>query len=192
MRRSPSGTWQRLAAEAQVVRRHTDPRTATHRVTATTDFDLRALQLALDEQRIARGLSWAALAMQLGVSESTLKGLGGRPTAEGDGVLRAVAWLGRSPESFVPGRNFGPAERLLPTDAAGALRFDTRALYAALETARAARQLTWRGVAVLSGAGSAAALTRLRAGGRVMFPVVMPVLAWLEAPSARFVRVVSR
>jgi len=78
------------------------------------------------------------------------------------------------------------------TESAGALRFDTRALYAALETARAARQLTWRGVAVLSGAGSAAALTRLRAGGRVMFPVVMRVLAWLEAPSARFVRVVSR
>ena len=161
-------------------------------MTTTTDFDLPALQLALDAQRIARGLSWAALAKQLGVSQSTLKGLGGRPTAEGDGVLRAVAWLGRSPESFVPGRTVAAAEGALPTDAAGALRFDTLGLYAALEAARAARQLTWQEVAVLSGAGSAAALTRLRAGGRVMFPVVMRVLGWLGAPAARFVRVVSR
>jgi hypothetical protein len=162
------------------------------RVTKTTDFDLPALQLALDTQRIARGLSWTALAARLGVSQSTLKGLGGRPTAEGDGVLRAVAWLGRSPESFVPGRNVGAAEGLLPADAEGTLRFDTRALYAALDTARAARRMTWREVAVVSGAGSAATLTRLRTGGRVMFPVVMRVLAWLGAPTARLVRVVNR
>ena len=161
-------------------------------MTQNTDFDLHALQLALDAQRIARGLSWAALGVKLGISQSTLKGLGGRPTAEGDGVLRAVAWLGRSPESFVPGRKVGAEDGQLPTEAAGALRFDTRALYAALEAARVARRMTWREVAEASGAGSAATLTRLRAGGRVMFPVVMRVLAWLGAPSVRFVRVITR
>jgi transcriptional regulator with XRE-family HTH domain len=157
----------------------------------TVDFDLRAFRLALDTRRAALGLSWAAVAAELGVSVATLRGLGGGPVAEGDGVLRVVAWLGRSPESFVPGRE-ATTEGQLPTELVGTLRFDTLALSAALEATRAARGLTWREVAVESGVGSAAALTRLRAGGRVMFPGVMRVLAWVGAPAARFVRAVER
>jgi len=53
---------------------------------------------------------------------------------------------------------------------------------------RAARGLTWRAVAAQSGVGASAALTRLRAGGRITFPEVMHALAWLGAPAARFVR----
>jgi transcriptional regulator with XRE-family HTH domain len=146
------------------------------------DFDLRALHAALDDRRAVLGLSWAALAAEVGVSTATLRSLGARPAAEGDGVLRALAWLGRSPESFVPGAGDGPP---LPT---GALRFDGRGLYAALAAERAARGLTWAAVATGSGVASPAALTRLRAGGRVTFPEVMRALAWLGAPAARFVR----
>jgi len=149
------------------------------------DFDLRAVHAALDARRAALGASWAAVGAELGVSAGTLRTLGTRRAAEGDGVLRALAWLGRSPESFVAG---DVAENRLPVTAVGALRFDTRALYAALEAARAARGLTWPEVAAGSGVARAASLTRLRAGGRVMFPEVMGVLAWLGAPAARFVR----
>ena len=153
------------------------------------DFDLRALYTALDARRVANGISWTALATELGVGAATLRGLGVRRVAEGDGVLRALAWLGRSAESFVPDRAGEDAPAWSPAGAARALRFDARALYAALEADRAARGLTWRAVAAASGAGSAAALRRLRAGGRVTFPEVMRVLAWLGAPAEQFVRV---
>lgn len=152
------------------------------------DFDLPALYAALDARRVARGSSWAALAAELGVSAATLRGFGTRRAVEGDGVLRALAWLRRSPESFVPGWAGAPAEARLPASAVDAVRFDARALYAALDGERAARGLTWTAVAAESGVASAAALTRLRAGGRVTFPEVMRVLAWLGAPAARFVR----
>ena len=157
------------------------------------DFDLRALHAALDAQRTARGLSWAAVGQDLGVSAATLRGFGERRTAEGDGVLRALAWLERTPESFVPGRPGAAAGEPLPgAPSARVLRFDAQALYAALEEERAARGLTWREIATASGMGSAAALTRLRTGGRVTFPEVMRVLAWLGAPAARFVRAAGR
>jgi transcriptional regulator with XRE-family HTH domain len=152
------------------------------------DFDLVALYAALDDRRMALGLSWADVGAALGVSAGTLRGLGTRARAEGDGVLRAVAWLGRSPESFIPGRKSGADEVPLPERAARVLRFDARALYAALEAERAARGLTWQAVAAASGVRSAGGLTRLRTGGRVMFPEVMRVLAWLGAPAARFIR----
>jgi hypothetical protein len=150
------------------------------------DFELPALHAALDRRRMELGLGWSDVAAALGVSAGTLRGLGTRPRAEGDGVLRAVAWLGRSPESFVPGHSPESDGALHPASAR-VLRFDARALYAALDAERAARGLTWRDVATASGVGSAARLTRLRAGGRVMFPEVMRILAWLDAPAARFV-----
>ena len=63
-------------------------------------FDSQALYAALDEQRTRRGLSWAEVARETGVSSSTLTGTkrGGR--LEVDGVLAMTAWLGRSIESF--------------------------------------------------------------------------------------------
>ena len=154
------------------------------------DFDLVALHSALDARRTELGLGWADVGTTLGISPGTLRGLGTRDRAEGDGVLRVVGWLGRTPESFVPGRAPGSSEAPLP-GMANTLRFDARALYAALDAERATRGLTWREIAVASGAGSAASLTRLRHGGRVMFPEIMRVLAWLGAPAARFVRQTS-
>src|SRR5262249_13651861 len=119
--------------------------------TMPQDFDLHALQAALDARRAALGLSWAALAAEPGVSAATLAGLGTRPVAEGDGVIRVVAWLGLRPEEFVPGRQLAPDEGRLPgPPAAARLRFDARALYAALDAERAARGLTWREVAAAS------------------------------------------
>lgn len=153
------------------------------------DFDLHALQAAIDAQRTAGGLTWAAVGKELGVSAGTLRGLGTQPTAEGDGVLRALAWLGRSAESFMAGRAGAAAEAWIPPGPARTLRFDARALYAALEAERVRRKQTWSDVAVSSGLGSAAGFARMRDGGRVMFPAVMHVLAWLGLPAARFVRI---
>ena len=90
------------------------------------------------------------------------------------------------------GLNWADVGAPLLESAARVLRFDARALYAALEAERAARGLAWRAVAAASGVESVGGLTRLRAGGRVMFPEVMRVLAWLGAPAARFVRLEGR
>jgi len=63
-------------------------------------FDVRALYKALDEQRRSRGMSWKQVAMEVGVSASTLTRMkqGGR--LEVDGMLAMVGWLGRTAESF--------------------------------------------------------------------------------------------
>ncbi len=63
-------------------------------------FDPEALYAALDEQRLARRMSWRQVAAEIGVSPSTLTRTkqGGR--MEVDGMLAMVRWLGRSAESF--------------------------------------------------------------------------------------------
>ena len=64
-------------------------------------FDPAALFAALDQQRIARGLSWDQLAREIGVSAATMKRTqqGGR--MEVDGMLAMVGWLGVPVETFV-------------------------------------------------------------------------------------------
>ncbi len=64
-------------------------------------FDTRALYEALDEQRLARGLSWEQVATELGVSSTTLRNTARGGRLEVDGMLRMVGWLGRTVESFV-------------------------------------------------------------------------------------------
>ena len=64
-------------------------------------FDLRQLLLAVDVQRERRGLSWSALARQVGVAASTIRRFGHACDAEADGVLALVCWLGVAPEDYV-------------------------------------------------------------------------------------------
>ena len=163
-------------------------------VMPTAEFDLNALCEAVDAQRQSRGLSWAQLERELGVSATTLRGMRERGTAEGDGVLQVLRWLGRSPESFLRGGMVSAAEdEALPAaPVSGMLRFDARAIYEALEERRIEQGMTWRQVASVIGVASAASLTRLRKGGRVSFPEVMRVFAWLGRRAARFVRITDR
>jgi transcriptional regulator with XRE-family HTH domain len=66
-------------------------------------FNAQALYAALDAQRMARGMTWSAVAKEIGVSASTMTRtrLGGR--MEVDGMLAMVRWLGRTVESFTWG-----------------------------------------------------------------------------------------
>ena len=63
-------------------------------------FDSLALYEEIDRQRKARGLSWADVARETGVSQSTITGTrrGGR--LEIDGCLAMTDWLGRTVDSF--------------------------------------------------------------------------------------------
>ncbi len=164
------------------------------------EFDVEALYLALDAQRCSRGLSWQQVARELRacfadvparpISPSTLSGMRSRRVVEGDGVLQMLRWLDRTPESFVPS-NEQVTERSASLPEVGKdriIRFDTRAMYVALETQRAERGMTWKQVAAEIGGLQPASLTRLKKGGRVAFPTVMRIVTWLERPAASFVR----
>ena len=85
-------------------------------------FDLAALARAIDVARIERGLTWAALARDVGVSASTIRRFEGAADAEADGVLALLGWLGSAPEAFVSDSRV--AGQLLPPAGAGMIRVD--------------------------------------------------------------------
>lgn len=64
-------------------------------------FDAQALYRALDQQRVAKGLSWAEVARQVGVSAATLTRTRDGGRLEVDGMLAMVGWLGVPVEDFV-------------------------------------------------------------------------------------------
>ena len=136
----------------------------------SADFSLVALYAALDGQRQARGLSWAAAAREIGrdstaISPSTVKALRTGIVAEGDGVLQMLLWLQRSPESFVPRRTADERTARLPiVPPDRILRFDTRMLYGAVNGHRKERQLSWTEAAIEIGV-SVHVVTSLSNGG---------------------------
>jgi len=163
------------------------------------DFDLQALYRALDERRLQREMTWAALAKEVNrhrttgspIAQSTITGLEHRASAEGDGVLQVLLWLGRTPESFVPGVDDTHAERFrLPALTRGQiLRWDTRALFAALNIRRQHQDLSWAHVASELRGFTPGMLTNLAQGGRIGFPRVMRLVAWLEEATVTFTRI---
>jgi hypothetical protein len=167
-------------------------------VAGSSTFDLRALYDALDEQRRARELTWAEVAAEVScqrtfrrpIAASTMTGLRTKDRAEGDGVLQMLIWLGRSPESFVPAVSGADAARYqLPKLSTGQiLRWDTVALFEALEARRAQRGLTWALVATELPGFTASMLTNLAKGPRIGFPRVMRLVRWLGEPAVTFTR----
>ena len=166
---------------------------------AHPDFDLQALYAALDEQRRSRELSWAAATREINrfktaghpIATSTITGLKKKAAGEGDGILHMLLWLGRTPESFVPGFLEADAERfhLRVLGIEQVLRWDTRALHSALNAQRQVRGMSWKEVAQEVGGYNADGLTRLAKGeGRVGFPRVMRIVQWLGQPAATFTR----
>lgn len=109
-----------------------------------TDFDLKALFAAIDAQRDARGLTWAAAAREIA---------GALPSALVRPVASSTIWLDHAPESFIRNlpRNF-PKSDLPERPASRVLRFDTRKLHAAIDAERQSTGLTWQQAGEESGA----------------------------------------
>src|SRR5262249_40374128 len=150
-------------------------------------------------RRRERGLSWTAATREINgrfqdipashpIATSTIKGLRDKAVAEGDGVLQMLIWLGRTPESVDVGSDYDHANAVLRKRADKRLRFDTKALHAALQVQRTARQMNWDTVARECGI-SKNTLLGLAKGERTGFPKVMRIVAWLEKPVAAFTRV---
>lgn len=76
-------------------------------------FDMRAFHAALDAARQAKGLSWAELAAEtnrplegttsIPIHPATLRGMLNKRSVTSAVVLQTLAWLGRTPESFLTG-----------------------------------------------------------------------------------------
>jgi transcriptional regulator with XRE-family HTH domain len=63
-------------------------------------FDAAALYLALEAARQARGVSFAQISQETGVSVATIRRARSGGRMEVDGVLALTRWLGRPIEDF--------------------------------------------------------------------------------------------
>lgn len=163
-------------------------------------FDINALQEALDAERSARGLSWAALTAEINepfkgtpsipISVTTIRNMHAKRSVTSAVVLQVLRWLGRTPESFLTGLDAGSQTgELLPAGGPGRiLRFDTVSMHAALGAERVRRAMTWKQVAMELPGFTESMLTNLATGPLIGFPRVMMIPHWLDLPAARFVR----
>ena len=163
------------------------------------DFDLFALYEAVEKRRRERKMSWTSVARDVNrfrtirrpITVSTITGLRTKSVVEGDGILQVLLWLGRTPESFVSNITDADSERFqLPNLTTGQiLRWDTHALFLALNAQRLQRQLTWSEVARELKGFTPGMLTNLAKGGRIGFPRVMRLAQWLGRPAVVFTRI---
>lgn len=115
-----------------------------------TQFDVEALQSALDGERIARDLNWKDVSAKSGVSASTLTRLSQGKRPDVDSLTALTHWLGLSADRFMrlPQKGFGGASPLarissilrddpnLNKDAATALDQLIKSTYARLRSQR--------------------------------------------------------
>jgi hypothetical protein len=162
---------------------------------AVAYFDSQGYYEALDAERARRGLTWAGVARELNapfahrpdippISVSTITGVRGRTSLNGNIVVHTLMWLGRSPEEFIADHPVEPAA--LPRLKMGCLpRWDTEKLYAAIDEQLAALGLSWARAALEVGDFTPTTLKAVRKA--VSFPRAMRLLAWLRRPAADFV-----
>ena len=151
------------------------------------DFDIERLYTALDHKRESLGLSWSGVAKEIKdryakVASSTIKGIREKQSVEGDGGLQMLLWLGRSPESFMPGLKASRRHQL-SQPRKSILRFDTQHTYRLLEAKRLEQGLTWNEVAEQVGGCSPNVLRHFKKGGRTSFPGIMRIARWLAVPA---------
>jgi transcriptional regulator with XRE-family HTH domain len=167
-------------------------------------FSMHAFYAELDQQRRARGLSWTQLAAEINrpfettpsipISPGTLRDMLKKRSVTSAVVLQALRRLGRTPESFLSDltRSANPNEQLPEVGLDRILRFDTHAIYEALQLERLRRDITWQQLANELPGFTASMLTNLENGPLIGFPRVMTLTQWLDLPAATFVRSRSR
>lgn len=158
-------------------------------------FQPKVLHAALDAQRTARRMSWEGLAYALAIPASSLQDILTREILETDEVLQMTRWLGLNIESFVgegKDRVAGPD----PGDVRSTgrkLRFDTAALYQAVDATRRAENLTWVLVSKDIGAKLATPfmLSGLAKAQRIDLYTMLAIVHWLDGHTSRFTKLVK-
>jgi hypothetical protein len=165
------------------------------------DFDISALFDALDAQRTSRGLSWAQVAHEFWeqsvvlnqrrggghpMSPSTITGMAKRGNTTCQHALIMLRWLGRSPESFIPGGGVRSAP-LPPAGPDRRMRWNLHSLYEALDASRQGRKMTWHQVAraLRCTPNQLTGLRRARYG--INMRLATRNTQWLGRPAADFV-----
>jgi hypothetical protein len=168
------------------------------------EFDMRALHATVDAERRRRGLTWAALIEEVNrafegtpstpISLSTVRGMQDKTSVTSAVALQVLRWSGRSPESFlIGGDHTSHPDDLLPEPGPGRiLRFDTRAMHAALDAERVKRGMTWNQVAGELPGFTESMLRNLATGPLIGFPRVMMITQWLGRPAVSFARAQRR
>jgi hypothetical protein len=168
---------------------------------APGDFDAAALYAAMDAQRQERGLTWRQVADEIWeqsaelnalrpddhpISPQTLTNVGRNEDTSCQHALFFLRWLGRSPESFVPGAD--DTDRPLPTLGPDRRpRWHLKRTYAALDEERRVRGLTWAVLATELHC-TPSQLTGLRTARYAMsMRLAMRIVRWLGRPAADFV-----
>jgi hypothetical protein len=164
------------------------------------DFDTGALFDALDAQRVSRSLTWPQVARELWqqsavlnlhrhdhpISSSTITGMAKRGDTTCQHALFILRWLGRSPESFIPGSTVKDTP-LPPAGPDRRLRWDLHSLYDALNKQRKERHMTWLQVALVLHCTPHQLNGISRARFAIGMKLAMRITQWLERPAADFV-----
>ncbi len=105
---------------------------------------------------------------------------------EADGVLAMVRWVGLSIHDFTRGApNWGPPPEM---EKDRKRRFDTRAIYEAVDGRRGSNGMTWKQLASELEGFSAPMLIRLARRGRMSIEQVVALSAWVGMAPENFTR----
>ena len=166
------------------------------------DFDIRALFDALDSQRRNRALSWQGVARELWeqsaalnarrddhpISASTLTGMVKRRDTSCQHALFMLRWLGRTPESFLPGSTADSKRTELPSAGADQrLRWSLPELYEALDSERRERSFTWPQLAHELHCSPSQLSGIKRARFAIGMRLAMRIVTWLDRPARDFI-----
>lgn len=165
------------------------------------DLDVHALFRAMDEQRTARGLSWAGAAREMWdlsaelnarrndhpIVGSTLVNMDKRGASTCQHVLFMLRWLGKAPEEFVPGVVVTKKHALPAAGADRRLRWSLLDTYAALDGERERRGLTWKAAAAELGCGPSQLTSMSKLRYAIEIKLAMRIVAWVGRPAADFV-----
>jgi hypothetical protein len=171
------------------------------------DFDIAALFEALDSQRRSRALSWQGVARELWdqsaalnarrndhpIKASTLTGMLKLKDTTCQHALFMLRWLGRTPESFMPGSTadaqtadaqrtalpaVGPDQRL---------RWNLKKLSDALDSQRRERGFTWAQLAQELRCTPSQISGVKRARFAIGMRLAMRIVTWLDRPARDFI-----
>jgi hypothetical protein len=167
------------------------------------EFDGFALFAAMDAQRLGRSLSWRGVADEIWalsavlnarrhdhpISPSTLSTMATRGATSCQHALFILRWLDRTPESFLVGHAPTSGAPLPVAGPDRRLRWNLKALHAALDEARREASLTWAQLAKILRC-TPSQLTGLRtAKFAANMAIAMRCVQWLGRPAADFVYV---
>jgi DNA-binding XRE family transcriptional regulator len=170
--------------------------------TNIVDFDIAALFRAMDIKRVSRKLSWTQVANEIWgmsadlnrlrsdhpISPSTITGMPKRDNTTCQHALFFLRWLGRSPESFLPGVDAGlRGTELPPAGPDRRLRWDLPRLYDAINARRQEHGMTWPRLAKVIGCTPSQLMGIRKARYAINMKLAMRIVQWLGRPAADFV-----